>query len=149
MKESVKRNLQTKHSYEKFFTKKERSYRKKLDHPFGRCPNPVTQWWIDMNNTMKLYVPKTDLKIGAFYYGSCRNASIARWEGEKFKHLRTKFGDEFFETIFHFEDDNGYDLFMPYFELEDEDKELPWIQDELEKYEDDPQLNFNFYKGHK
>ena len=58
-------------------------------------------------------IPKKDLIPGATYFGDCRNAETATWDGEKFIYERTKFGCTFDETINHFEDDNGYDLFVP------------------------------------
>lgn len=58
-------------------------------------------------------IPKSQLEIGEQYIGACRNASIATWLGEQFEYTRYKFGDSFKEKINHFEDDNGYDLFVP------------------------------------
>ena len=58
-------------------------------------------------------IPKSELEIGEQYIGSCRNASIATWLGEQFEYQRYKFGETFPEKINHFEDDNGYDLFVP------------------------------------
>jgi hypothetical protein len=58
-------------------------------------------------------IPKKDLIIGKTYIGSCRNADEAVWLGEQFEYNRTKFGYTFKEKINHFEDDNGYDLFVP------------------------------------
>lgn len=59
-------------------------------------------------------IPKNQLKIGGWYTGSCRNSSIAQWIGEEFIYIRNKFGDYFVESINHFEDDDGYDLFVPF-----------------------------------
>ena len=61
-------------------------------------------------------IPKKDLVIGKTYIGSCRNASEAVWLGEQFEYDRYKFGFTFKEKINHFEDDNGYDLFVPLYE---------------------------------
>jgi hypothetical protein len=58
-------------------------------------------------------IPKKELVIGKTYIGSCRNASEAVWLGEQFEYDRYKFGFTFKEKINHFEDDNGYDLFVP------------------------------------
>jgi hypothetical protein len=60
-------------------------------------------------------IAKADLVHGAYYYGSCRNASVARWNGEteRFIYWRHKFGDRFAEEINHPEDDDGFDLFKP------------------------------------
>jgi hypothetical protein len=67
------------------------------------------------------YIPKSELKDGAYYEGSCRNASIARWNATKsiFLYNRRKFNDVFVEDINHPEDDNGFDLFYP-------EKEIPY-----------------------
>ena len=58
-------------------------------------------------------IPKRKLINGAYYNGSCRNTEIAMWDGEKFIYERTKFGFKFIDKINHFEDDNGFDLFIP------------------------------------
>lgn len=58
-------------------------------------------------------IPKEDLVVGKTYVGSCRNASEATWNGEKFTYMRTKFGYTYPEDINHFQDDDGYDLFVP------------------------------------
>lgn len=58
-------------------------------------------------------IPKDNLEIGKTYIGSCRNASEAVWNGENFTYMRKKFGYTYPEDINHFEDDNGYDLFIP------------------------------------
>ena len=58
-------------------------------------------------------IPKNELVIGETYIGSCRNASEAVWDGKKFTYMRTKFGNTYPETINHFQDDDGYDVFVP------------------------------------
>lgn len=58
-------------------------------------------------------IPKKDLLAGKTYIGSCRNASEATWDGEKFTYMRTKFGYTYPEKINHFQDDDGYDVFVP------------------------------------
>ena len=65
-------------------------------------------------------IPKKDLKDGHLYQGSCRNADEALWNAEKqcFIYWRTKFGSTYQEEINHFEDDDGYDLFVPIKEIE-------------------------------
>lgn len=64
-------------------------------------------------------IPKEKLIVGKRYYGNCRNANVAVWLGEVFEYQRYKFGYTFPEKINHFEDDNGYDLFVPIRELAD------------------------------
>jgi len=68
---------------------------------------------------------KEALKIGAYYCGHCRNSSLARWTGDRFVYWRGKFGMTFLEEIFHPEDDPFYDVFEPYYEVTDIDKEIP------------------------
>ena len=58
-------------------------------------------------------IPKSELVIGKTYVGSCRNASEAVWNGNTFTYKRYKFGETFYDDINHFEDDDGYDLFVP------------------------------------
>lgn len=58
-------------------------------------------------------IPKKDLVVGAKYLGTCRNADTAVWNGTVFEYQRYKFGMYFDDKINHFEDDNGYDLFVP------------------------------------
>ena len=58
-------------------------------------------------------IPKDKLIVGKTYIGDCRNAREAVWDGKKFTYMRTKFGSTYPETINHFQDDDGYDLFVP------------------------------------
>lgn len=61
------------------------------------------------------YLRKEQLEHGEYYAGTCRNASVARWDGKKetFTHWRTKFGATFLEEIKHPEDEFHYDVFYP------------------------------------
>lgn len=61
-------------------------------------------------------IPKKDLVHGTEYKGHCRNASKAVWnvDKQKFTYIRIKFGSAFLEDINHPEDDNGFDLFVPW-----------------------------------
>lgn len=65
-----------------------------------------------------LPILKRDLKVGLEYGGECRNADRAVWNGQRFVYRRYKFGDVFDEEINHFEDDDGYDVFVPFEELQ-------------------------------
>lgn len=56
---------------------------------------------------------KKDLVKGQDYTGNCRNADSATWDGKKFIYYRYKFGYWYTESINHFEDDDGYDVFVP------------------------------------
>lgn len=55
---------------------------------------------------------KKDLIKGAYYVGSCRNSGIALWTGKEFIYIREKIG-YYIDHVNHFEDDDGYDLFIP------------------------------------
>lgn len=66
-------------------------------------------------------IPKEELVIGQYYLGECRNASIARWDGKHFVYTRHKFGGTYEETINHYEDDDGYDVFVPVMKSNHED----------------------------
>lgn len=59
-------------------------------------------------------IPKKDLIHGAYYIGVCRNATLARWDGQRevFVHWRTKFGSTYLEDIHCPEDDSVYDVFV-------------------------------------
>ena len=58
-------------------------------------------------------IPKDKLEIGATYEGNCRNFEQAKWDGKVFWGKRYKFGELIDDKINHFQDDNGYDLFVP------------------------------------
>lgn len=64
-------------------------------------------------------IPKKDLIVGKTYIGSCRNSSEAVWNGKTFEYKRYKFGMTFDDEINHFEDNDGYDLFVPLKEKEE------------------------------
>lgn len=59
-------------------------------------------------------IPKKDLVPGAYYYGKCRNARVARWDGQKFWHWRDKRGSHFLVDFKHREDEDFFDVFDPY-----------------------------------
>lgn len=81
-------------------------------------------------------IRKSDLKVGHFYYGHCRNADYAMWLGTEFVHDRYKFGTVFLETINHPEDDNGYDFFTPQAEVDENDEELERLKGLIKRDED-------------
>jgi hypothetical protein len=70
-------------------------------------------------------IAKADLKDEQYYLGSCRNASVAVWDERRncFYYQRHKFADIFAEGINHPEDENGYDLFIPFYEVEPKEGE--------------------------
>lgn len=72
-------------------------------------------------------LPKIALEVGRYYVGICRNANIARWNGEKFYHWRFKFGQRFIETIKHREDEKYYDVFDAWWPVDTyEVREIPF-----------------------
>jgi hypothetical protein len=77
--------------------------------------NPITEDLICRAHAAG-FIAKRNLKDGVSYAGSCRNADVAVWHAEKgcFTYLRKKWGDEFFEDINHFEDEEGYDVYIPF-----------------------------------
>lgn len=60
-------------------------------------------------------IPKNNLIDGKYYIGEHRNCDIARWDAEKNKFIykRHKFGYVFDDDCNHFEDDDGFALFVP------------------------------------
>jgi hypothetical protein len=54
-----------------------------------------------------------ELEKDSFYYGTCRNASFAFWDGIKFTYVRYGLGGCYLEDINHIDDDDGYDCFYP------------------------------------
>ncbi len=81
----------------------------------------------DMERAIKAgLIRKADLVDGAYYGGTCRNASCARWVAEFkcFVHQRWKFGAKFPETIGHPEDDTGFDIFACIKRIEPQPEEI-------------------------
>ena len=60
-------------------------------------------------------IPKSDLIDQEYYLGDHRRAVIAQWDSKlnKFKYNRTKFTSVFIDYCNHFEDDDGFALFVP------------------------------------
>lgn len=60
-------------------------------------------------------IPKKDLIDNQVYIGNHRRCTIARWNAKDnvFEYWRNKFGAWFYDNCNHFEDDNGYALFVP------------------------------------
>lgn len=63
-------------------------------------------------------IAKDELIVGQKYLGLCRNSNVAVWNGKCFEYERYKFGSTFIESINHFEDDNGYDVFIPFMKFD-------------------------------
>lgn len=63
-------------------------------------------------------IPKSELKIGQWYEGDTRNSTKALWNGKVFLYERYKWGTYYIDKVNHFEDDDGYALFVPLYEIE-------------------------------
>lgn len=74
------------------------------------------------------HLPKQNLVHGEYYIGSCRNADVARWNGDEsvFYHWREKFGSRFIETICCPEDDDKYDVFIAKKRIYTPKEEIPF-----------------------
>jgi hypothetical protein len=80
-------------------------------------------------------IPKKDLKDGFWYYGNYRNAKLGQWDAKNkvFKHWRWKFG-WLEDTCNHFEDDNGFALFVPLREANNKEVlEVKKIENDMRK----------------
>jgi len=102
----------------------------------GNLPKPITPWFLDYAEYKGLFIPKDKLFHDEFYYGECRNASIALWNNENkhFTHLRSKAGSVFLENINHPADDNGYDLFVPYVHLGPNFQGIDFVKEYIEMH---------------
>ena len=58
-------------------------------------------------------IPKNTLVKDKEYIGNCRNSNKAVWKGDHFEYKRYKFGNYYTDKINHYEDDDGYDVFVP------------------------------------
>jgi hypothetical protein len=59
-------------------------------------------------------IPKQKLEDGVWYYGNYRNSDLGKWNErtQKFGLWRNKFG-WMWDTCNHFQDDDGFALFVP------------------------------------
>lgn len=93
------------------------------EYDVPHLPKPLEQYQI--NKLIECgAIPKNKLEINRYYLGHCRNASVAMWDGNVFWYMRTKFAHIFAEDINHFEDDNGFDLFVPIREVEPKEGQI-------------------------
>ena len=76
-------------------------------------------------------VPLGDLEHGAYYFGTCRNAQVARWNAktQRFMYVRVKFSEVFPEEIGYWMDakpgETRLDQFKPYGKVENHPFEIP------------------------
>jgi hypothetical protein len=77
---------------------------------------------VDIQEWKDFYVPKlieagaigkNDLIEGQIYIGEHRRANVAKWNGKEFIYNRATFGNVFEDKCNHFEDDDGFALFVP------------------------------------
>ena len=78
-----------------------------------RCKNKDEEKFVQNTLIKHGAIPLHKLEVGKTYIGECRNASEAVWKGDHFVYQRYKFGSTFPEKINHFQNDDGYDLFVP------------------------------------
>ena len=78
-----------------------------------RCNNKDEEEFVQNTLIKHGAIPLHNLEVGKTYIGECRNASEAVWQGDKFEYMRTKFGTTYPEKINHFQNDDGYDVFVP------------------------------------
>ena len=78
-----------------------------------RCQNEEEEHFVQEELIKRGAIPLDKLEVGKTYLGHCRNSHEAVWNGEKFVYQRYKFGFTYPEEINHFQNDNGYDLFVP------------------------------------
>lgn len=92
----------------------------KIDFP---CPRGEKELMAAYEKGM---LKKEELEDRQYYLGFCRNAYVAQWleEENAFYYMRSKFGDIFPEKIYHPEDDNGHDLFIPFKKVDPSDPEI-------------------------
>lgn len=77
-------------------------------------------------------VPFERLEHGAYYRGTCRNGSVARWNAEAlmFVHWRTKFGGYWIDAR---PGESRFVEFRPFERLESSPFEIPATSEEFEK----------------
>lgn len=118
--EKLKRILCDKNKIKEELYKIQREHWVKLE-PFNGNPDNVPELpvWEDYKEFCVPIlircgaIPKNELVVGAKYLGTCRNSDTAIWTGTKFEYKRYKFGTYYTDSVNHFEDDDGYDLFVP------------------------------------
>lgn len=86
-------------------------------------PNDVPELpRVDIQEWKDYYVPKLieagaiakkDLIVDQIYIGDHRQARVAKWNGKEFVYNRTKFNNVYEDKCNHFEDDDGFALFVP------------------------------------
>ena len=79
----------------------------------------------------EVVLPLEQLENGAYYHGSCRNATFARWNGDtkRFVYMREKFGNVYPEEIGYWIEvkpgEHRFDEFKPYGKMDEMLFEIP------------------------
>jgi hypothetical protein len=84
------------------------------EYEVPQLPNPLSEFYI--NRLIQLgAIPITDLIHDEWYYGDYRNSSLGKWDSSKnvFHIIRFKWGKHIWDTANHFQNDDGFALFVP------------------------------------
>jgi len=122
-KERLKKEIKEKAQAD--FKKRKIALREYWDNlkPFNKADDVPTLPRVETDEWQEFYVPKLihagavpkDMLVdGVWYYGEYRNSNFGKWDAvnQKFGLWRHKFG-WMWDTCNHFQDDNGYALFVP------------------------------------
>lgn len=77
------------------------------------CNNKDEEMFVQDTLIQHGAIPLNKLEVHKTYIGFSRNTTEAMWNGEKFVYPRTKFGYTYDCDINHFQNDDGYDVFVP------------------------------------
>jgi hypothetical protein len=106
----------------------------KIESDVPDLPKPLKPFFI--NKLVELgAIPKDKLIDGEWYYGNYRNSEFGKWSKSKNKFyiIRYKFGNRW-DSCNHFEDDDGYSLFVPLRKVNNLEKvEINKLISEIEK----------------
>ena len=103
--------------YKKFKDENIRKYWKELkpfknDYDVPTLPRNLTDFHINILIDCGA-VTKEKLEIDKWYYGDYRNSSFGKWDGKKFNIIRSSYDQNYWDSCFHFQDDDGFALFTP------------------------------------
>lgn len=87
---------------------------KKFTEPVDvpKLPIPLTDFHVRRLKELGA-MAKGQLVTDQWYIGDHRCVTVARWDGSRFTYIKQEFNFRFFEECNHFEDDDGYSLFVP------------------------------------
>lgn len=94
-------------------------------HPLGFFSFSVEPAEIEFTRAYSLgMIRKEDLVVGKYYEGKCRNASVARWDGNKFEYMRCKWGSYYKDEVSYPSDEAYFDVFIPWTVADSSDAEI-------------------------